>query len=362
VNYNSARSCFPLQAASEAGHENMVCLLLDKGAVINKVGLRDLFECDSRFALQGAATCGREAVVQLLIDKGADVNLQGLRGSAISPAVEYGQTSTVRILLANGARPGHAQLYSSLFSGYVELSRLLLDHIRDFKVNDMWSTYGTPITVACKGCREGIVGLLLEYGADVTIRGGFVDSCVEAVAGHSINCSEDTRVRILQLLLAAGADINIVRGKHGSPLHAACVVGNAKLFHRILQVGAPLQTGAGQSHSNLIERTVHGSTGCYVRHDRRTHSFYQAYCHILGTLIDRGLDVNARTAENNFALYTASASKHENYDMVEYLIKKGADVNLRGGEQGSALNTAKARGFERTVELLLSHGAVWHDE
>jgi hypothetical protein len=102
----------------------------------------------------------------------------------------------------------------------------------------MWSTYGTPITVACKGCREGIVRLLLEYGADVTIRGGFVDRCVEAVAGHSINCSEDARVRILQLLLVAGASINIVGGKHGSPLHAACIVGNAKLFHRILQVGA----------------------------------------------------------------------------------------------------------------------------
>jgi ankyrin repeat protein len=92
VNYNSARSCFPLQAASEAGHENMVCLLLDKGAVVNKVGLRDLFECDSRFALQGAATCGREAVVQLLIGKGADVNLQGLRGSAISFAVKTAKT------------------------------------------------------------------------------------------------------------------------------------------------------------------------------------------------------------------------------------------------------------------------------
>jgi ankyrin repeat protein len=99
-----------------------------------------------------------------------------------------------------------------------------------------------------------------------------------------------------------------------------------------------------------------------VRHDRRTHPFYQAYCHILDTLIDRGVDVNARTAEKNFALYTASDSKHEKYDMVEYLIKKGADVNLRGGEQGSALNAAKARGHERTVELLLSHGAVWHDE
>jgi ankyrin repeat protein len=340
----------------------MVRLLLEKGAEINKVDLRDLFECDSRFALQGAATCGHEAVVQLLIDKGADVNFQGLRGSAISLAVEYGQTSTVRILLANGARLGHAQLYFSLFRGYVELSRLLLDHIRDFNVNDMWSTYGTPIAVACKGGMEGIVRLLLEYGADLTIRVGFVDSCVEAVAGHSINCSEDARVRILQLHLAAGADINIVRGKHGSPLHATCVASNAKRFHRILQVGAPLQTGAGQSHSNLIERTVHGSTGRYKRHDLRTHPFYQAYCYILDALTDRGPDVNARTAVNNFALYTASASEHENYDMVEYLIKKGADVNLRGGEQGSSLNAAKARGYDRTVELLLSHGAVWHDE
>jgi ankyrin repeat protein len=92
VNHNSGRSCFPLQAAAEADHKNMVRLLLDKGAVINKVDLRDLFQCESRFVLQDAATCGREAVVQLLIDKGADVNLQGLRGSAISLAVKTTKT------------------------------------------------------------------------------------------------------------------------------------------------------------------------------------------------------------------------------------------------------------------------------
>jgi ankyrin repeat protein len=44
--------------------------------------------------------------------------------------------------------------------------------------------------------------------------------------------------------------------------------------------------------------------------------------------------------------------------MVRLLLDYGADVNVWGGEHGNALNAAKAKGHERTVQLLLSHGVV----
>jgi ankyrin repeat protein len=45
-------------------------------------------------------------------------------------------------------------------------------------------------------------------------------------------------------------------------------------------------------------------------------------------------------------------------EMVRLLLDYGADVNVRRGEHGNALNAAKAKGHDRTVQLLFSHGAV----
>ncbi|KAF2715849.1 hypothetical protein K431DRAFT_211630, partial [Polychaeton citri CBS 116435] len=38
------------------------------------------------------------------------------------------------------------------------------------------------------------------------------------------------------------------------------------------------------------------------------------------------------------------------------LLSHGADVNAQGGEYGSALQAACFRGYEKIVEMLLSHG------
>ena len=125
-----------LQAASYEGHEDIVRLLLGKGADVNMLG-GDY----PHSAIQLASSGGHEGIVRLLLDKGADVNPPGENGSALQGASYYGHDSIVRMLLANGA-----------------------------EVN-IQGKDGSALQAASSRGDEDIVRLLLDKGADVNIRG-----------------------------------------------------------------------------------------------------------------------------------------------------------------------------------------------
>jgi ankyrin repeat protein len=81
-----------LQAASARGHEQVVKLLLDKGADLNAQG------GEYGNALQAAAARGHEQVVKLLLDKGADPNAQGGEyGNALQAASARGHEQVVKL-------------------------------------------------------------------------------------------------------------------------------------------------------------------------------------------------------------------------------------------------------------------------
>ena len=71
-------------------------------------------------------------------------------------------------------------------------------------------------------------------------------------------------------------------------------------------------------------------------------------------LLDRGADVNATNAAGATALMRAAFD----YDKVKLLVERGADVNARSGMGNSALLlAARPANSHRTVEFLLSRGA-----
>jgi ankyrin repeat protein len=76
---------------------------------------------------------------------------------------------------------------------------------------------------------------------------------------------------------------------------------------------------------------------------------------IVGPLLDRGADVNAKGGLQDNALQVASHGGHDK--IVQMLLDRGADVDTQGGYYGSALQAASVGGHHKIVHILLDKGA-----
>ncbi|MFS0755600.1 ankyrin repeat domain-containing protein [Noviherbaspirillum sp. 1P10PC] len=125
-----------LQHAVRRGHREIVQIILslDAGAHCDKADVSEAL------ALNGAMSCA-----QLLLDAGADPNWKGKNGrTALSQAVSGGNKAVVELLLRH-----KAQVDLAFASGSIEL---------------------TPLADAAYRGHTGIVRLLLESGADRTLK------------------------------------------------------------------------------------------------------------------------------------------------------------------------------------------------
>ena len=287
VNKVDLREDPPLSLAVRAGHERMVRLLLDRGADVNGSGLW------AGPPLSLAVRAGHEGIVRLLLDRGADVNREDLWGNLpLSLAIEAGHEGIVRLLLDYGADVNGVYLWKDLplslavRAGHEEIVRLLLDYGAD--VDRVHRLEDLPLSLAVRVGHEGMVRLLLDYGADVNGVGLWKDLPLSLAvrAGHE---------EIVRLLLDYGADIygvgldlpllslavsagheGIVRLLReakiddltsGSALSMAAKQRNAKCVRQLIREGADVQIaalrlqGEGGNHMQWLLKVAGASSG-----------------------------------------------------------------------------------------------------
>ena len=322
-------------AITSGGSLGDVTKVLDDGSPPTALNNRDPLQDGD--ALIRAVMKGREDIVSLLLDRGANINAVGKEcGTALVVAAYGGKTQIVSLLLDRGAEINKAgddygtALAAAAFGGRIQMVSFLLDRGAD--INIVGGIYGTALAAAAYGGRAQIVLLLLNRGADINKEGGAYGTALATAAFRG-------RTQIVTLLLDRGANINTASGKYGTALSTAAFRGKTQIVSLLLDRGADINAVGGEYGTALAVSVLCESTD------------------VVSLLLDRGADINAVGGEYGTALAVAAFSGST--ESVSLLLKHGADAMRVGGGYStasgvypSALDVADSEGSRADTNLL----------
>jgi ankyrin repeat protein len=179
------------------------------------------------------ATFGHLSVVEAFLDRGIDVDFKGesLR-TPLNRAVVYKHTELAKFLIAKGAdvtfraasTPGvkaYSPLHEAAWVGHCQIIPLLLKKGAD--VNALSRDASTPLMLAAHNAFIDVVKILLQGGADTTLRDKYGRTAIQLglfdysgfipLRNGRYNSSltlRTDRVELMKFLLDEGFDVNIV--------------------------------------------------------------------------------------------------------------------------------------------------------
>ncbi|NXY64859.1 ASB10 protein, partial [Callaeas wilsoni] len=249
-----------IQNALFTGDLDMVQKYFTKSAAINliietrgdvlrwtssKRGLWSLsYEQELTTPLHITASRGYTDCLRLLLLRGAAVDFAPGGKTALHEACAAASTDCVRLLLGSGADPeavsedGYRPLHLCKSSDSIECVRQLLQH--GASVNSQTEEENdTALHVASRHGLAEHVQLLLHHGAELELKNKEGQTPLNAAcAQHHQPQDMDRYYRVCQLLVESGASINTADRDQQHPLHLACKNANAQIAELLLAWGA----------------------------------------------------------------------------------------------------------------------------
>ena len=244
------RGIQPLGSAVEAGHTDIVKVLLNYEADPNKLDFRG--NAPLGYAVQNVDM----EIVRMLLNKGADPNKSDHLGNVpLVYAAPDGDKEIVELLLNKGADPnisardGTLPLGSAIAKGYTDIVRVLLNYGADPNIPD--SRGNVPLLYAVAEGLTDIVRLLLNKEADPNkpdSRGN----------PPLLFAAQNGAKEIVELLLNKGADLNKLNSDGNPPLVYAIIKGQGEIIKLLCNRGADktayfkmLRRGSDVAHGNV---------------------------------------------------------------------------------------------------------------
>jgi ankyrin repeat protein len=229
---------------------DFMTILLENGAGVATFIAHGNTNLECGAALLWAARNGHENVVKLLLEKGADVNAKARLGKRA--------LLRMRFIIEPGSFNIECEMTALLWAarnGYESIVRLLLENRADVAARTC-SGETALLSAALKG-HEGVVRLLLEYGADVSVKdiGGRTALDLAASKGH---------VAVVRLLLEKELNVNMeakfeVKALQIDREHIRMLEINGGFFHlTVSRGGATLQIERLKMNCGFFHLTIFG--------------------------------------------------------------------------------------------------------
>ncbi|KAL5041269.1 ankyrin repeat-containing domain protein [Aspergillus fruticulosus] len=233
----------PLHLAAYKANPQTVRLLLDDGADIEAT------DDDGLTPLLSALTWGNRANFELLLDAGADLNhgkddldSAWWQRKPLLYCAHFGFSEETKLLLEhkvnlNCSFQNLSALYLAVESGYVEVSRLLLE-TGHFDPNE--KPEGSDLLLLCAVSNDDplksleLTKLLLDYGARIEEEDNsstWRNTALSRAAGTK-------NTDVVKLLIERGADVNHSGSGSSSPLYAACYSVQAENVRQLINAKA----------------------------------------------------------------------------------------------------------------------------
>lgn len=298
-------------------------------------------QCNARglTALQMAARLGRAELVAALLEAGAGAD--AAPNSGIKPllyAVTGGHTECARLLLEHGAASDATPtsdlvpLVHAIMGGQDALVSLLLQHGATPQAEAMLKAVLTG--------RADYVQRLLAAGGNPEARGEFPGPGNSAAACRGtalIAAAERGYSDIVDILLAAGADLNAADENGRSALLRSIMAGRLSMAQKLIEVGADVTLRSRADTTALMAAAYRGNTGLYR------------------LIVSKGgLEKDANRYGETMLMYAAMGGSCE---LIRHLAAQGADIAAQTGNKHTALHYAVKGGHYRATQLLLELGA-----
>jgi ankyrin repeat protein len=219
--------------AAETGRTEILKMLLDSNAKANRESFWSNSHHTASVALKYASCNGNAEAVKLLLEYGAGAVVNDFTEAVIC-AAEKGHTEILKMLLDSNAKTkwkifwSKGTAYNALRKGNTKVVKILLE----YKANADKSNLNGALIEALVSRNLELMQILLKAGADVNIK----DDNGMTPLIYAILFPDEKQEIIVEAMLAAGADVNTKDKNRCSALMYAEKAGNAKIVEMLRKV------------------------------------------------------------------------------------------------------------------------------
>ena len=195
-------------------------------------------------------------MARYMLNNGISIAPQDLRSQLIDPLEYFATRSDLvgvfqllldRVVDQDGERLKGA-MQTACHSYNLKAIRILVNKgfdIDNVEIRCSFGEYGSALQNAARNCQVKVVQLLLDEGADVNAQVGNYGYALQAAMAAKYTL-HDYLVEVVQLLLDKGADVNAQGGIFGTVLQAAAYSGQTEVVHLVLVNGANVHDRFGK--------------------------------------------------------------------------------------------------------------------